>query len=172
MALVEPEIGFVVARDVPPHFPDNDVVDCIGEVRLVLELIESRYSDPGMASFPELVADNLSNQGLFVGPVVSTLPSDLPGSFLLQVSTSQGVILERECRHPDGHPLRTLRSLMQSLAETGETLLQGQVLITGSFAGVLQFQAGEPICIRFGNLGELCVEFHEAAYPGICNLST
>ena len=73
-ARVEPEIAFVVGRDLKRRgqpYSDADVRSAIRETRLVLELIGCRYADPTSVSFLEMLADGLNNQGLFVGPEVS-----------------------------------------------------------------------------------------------------
>jgi 2-keto-4-pentenoate hydratase len=70
---IEPEIAFVMARDLPPRaspYTQSEIRDAIGETRLVLEILGSRYSDADSATFPEMLADGLANQGLFVGPVL------------------------------------------------------------------------------------------------------
>jgi 2-keto-4-pentenoate hydratase len=152
---VEPEIGFVLSRNVPPQH----AIDFIDEAHLVLELIGGRYAEPTAASFPELLADNLSNQGLFVGPRVTCPPDQIPGEFPIRVESSEVLLLERHGRHPDGHPLCTAHSLMQFLARHEETLTVGQIFITGSFAGVIEVPLDCPLRFVFGDLGALVVHF-------------
>src|SRR5271170_4388519 len=70
---IEPEIAFVLGRDLPHRaapYGEAEVCAAIAETRLVLELLDSRYADPAAVTFPELLADHVSNQGLFVGPVL------------------------------------------------------------------------------------------------------
>jgi 2-keto-4-pentenoate hydratase len=55
--------------------------------------------------------------------------------------------------------LRTFIRLAQSLAERGEALTKGQIVITGSLAGVLQLPLGTGLRVRYGELGALQVEF-------------
>jgi 2-keto-4-pentenoate hydratase len=159
---VEPEIAFVLSRDLPLRdvgYSEGEMLSAIAETHLVLELIGGRYAESAIASFPELLADNLSNQGLFVGPLVSREPGELPGEFPITVEGPKGVLMRRPGRHPDGHPLRTFCCLVQFLAQRGEALKKGQVIITGSFAGVLEVPVSVPIRLRFGELGVLTVQF-------------
>ena len=70
-ARIEPEIAFVLARDLPPRkapYTEADVRAAIGETRLVLELMGCRYADPATLPFPEMLADSANNYGLYVGP--------------------------------------------------------------------------------------------------------
>ena len=73
-AKIEPEIAFVLARDLPARatpYSEEEVRGALREARFVLELVGSRYADPTAITFPELLADSISNRGLFVGPVVA-----------------------------------------------------------------------------------------------------
>src|ERR1700674_1922283 len=73
-ARIEPEIAFVIGRDLPPRatpYSDAEVRAAVRETRTVLELIGPRYADPAAVTYPEFLADNIANQGLFVGPVVA-----------------------------------------------------------------------------------------------------
>ena len=70
---IEPEVAFVLGRDLPQRaqpYSEAEVRDAIAETRLVLELIGSRYADPASATWAELMADSIQNQGLFVGPAI------------------------------------------------------------------------------------------------------
>ena len=94
-ARTEPEIAFVMARDLPRRataYTDSEVRDAIGEVRLVLEILGSRYSDPDSATFPEVVADGLANQGLFVGPVLHDPWNRELGALPIVIDSHAGVL--------------------------------------------------------------------------------
>jgi 2-keto-4-pentenoate hydratase len=165
LARAEPEIAFVLGRDLPPRdsgYSETEIDSAIAETRLVLELVGGRYAEPADLSFPELLADHLSNQGLFVGPLVLTDPREIRGEFRIAVAAYGAVLMECDGRHPDGHPLRAFHALVQFLTRQGEALTNGQVFITGSYAGVLQLPIGVAIRIRFGDLGVLDVEFRAA----------
>jgi hypothetical protein len=73
LARIEPEVAFVMAHDLPKRaeaYTEAEIRNAIAEPRLVLELLGTRYADPDAASWPEMMADFVQNQGLFIGPVV------------------------------------------------------------------------------------------------------
>ena len=118
-ARVEPEIAFVLGRDLKPRaqpYSDADVRSAIRETRLVLELMGCRYVDPASASFLEMLADGLNNQGLFVGPEVSDGLIRPLETIRVTVASGTETILTHEGRHGDGHPLRPLVWLANFLA--------------------------------------------------------
>jgi 2-keto-4-pentenoate hydratase len=160
---IEPEIAFVLARDLPPRsapYSDPELRSAIAETRLVLEVLDSRYADPSGLTFPELLADQVSNQGLFVGPVLRDALSRPLEGFPVAVDGPAGALHRREGRHPDGHPLRPFLWLANFLAARQEVggLRAGQIVTTGSYAGALEVPIAAPISVTLGDLGEVRVE--------------
>jgi 2-keto-4-pentenoate hydratase len=161
-ARVEPEIAFVLGHDLPRRtqpYSDGDVRTAVRETRLVLELIGCRYADPGSATFLEMLADGLNGEGLFIGPEVSEGLTRPLENIQITVAADAATILTHAGSHGDGHPLRPLVWLANLLASHGEGLTAGQIVTTGSYAGVLELPLATPLDIRFGDLGTLSVQF-------------
>ena len=140
-ALIEPEVAFVLGRDLRPRsaaYTDADVVAAIGEARLVLEILGNRYDDPANVPFPEMLADCVNNEGLIIGPVLPDALQKPLETMDIAIMGVGGFHLERAGRHPDGHPLRPLVWLANFQRERGERLTAGQVITTGSYAGALE----------------------------------
>jgi 2-keto-4-pentenoate hydratase len=160
---IEPEVAFVLGRDLPPRaapYSEAEVRSAIAETRLVLELLDSRYADPAAVTFPELLADQLSNQGLFVGPILRDAFIRPLEQFPIAIEGPAGALHRREGRHPDGHPMRPLVWLAGFLATRPETggLKAGEIVTTGSYAGALDVPVATPLSVKFGDLGEITVE--------------
>src|ERR1700686_3971768 len=161
-ARIEPEIAFVLGRDLPSRatpYSDAEVRAAIRETRAVLELIGPRYADPATVTYPEFLADSIANQGLFVGPVVANgleLPLE---AFRIRIDTPNRLLLVRDGEHPDGHPLRPLVWLANHLASSGAGLTAGQVVTTGSYCGMVDVPLDTPLVVAFGDFGTLSVQF-------------
>jgi 2-keto-4-pentenoate hydratase len=160
---IEPEVAFVLGRDLPHRaapYSEAEVRGAIAETRLVLEFLDSRYADPAAVTFPELLADHVSNQGLLVGPVLRDVPQRKLEGFAITVEAPSAMLHAREGRHPDGHPLRPLVWLANFLASRSEAdgLKAGEIVTTGSYAGALEVPIATPLHVRFGDLGEIDVE--------------
>jgi 2-keto-4-pentenoate hydratase len=160
VARIEPEIAFVIARDLPARstpYADAEVRAAVGSARLALELIGPRYAEPKAVTYPELLADCIANQGLYVGPALAApWDSDLE-AFRVVVRARDTVIVSAEGKHPDGHPLRPLVWLANYLANRGDHLRAGQVVTTGSYAGIIDVPVDSPLTIEYGDLGRLAV---------------
>ncbi|WP_049120286.1 2-keto-4-pentenoate hydratase, partial [Burkholderia cenocepacia] len=104
---IEPEIAFVLDRDLPEReqpYDESDVRAAIREVRIVLEVLGCRYAEPTRASKFELLADGQFNQGLCVGPVV---PDGLNVPLATLALSFDGALNRTiDGRHPDGDPLK------------------------------------------------------------------
>jgi 2-keto-4-pentenoate hydratase len=163
IARIEPEVAFKMGRDLPPRaapYSEAEVRAAIAETRLVLELLDSRYADPAAVTFPELLADQVSNQGLVVGPVLRDGLSRPLDGFTIVIAGPKGTLHRRDGRHPDGHPLRPLVWLANFLAGREEIggLKAGEIVTTGSYAGALEVPVATPLSVQFGDLGEIGVE--------------
>lgn len=165
-ARIEPEIAFVIGADLPPRvaaYSDSEVRAAIRETRAVLEILGARYADPSSVSFPELLADNMANQGLFVGPVVPQALDQQLEAFPVRVTAGGKAIVAREGHHPDGHPLRPLYWLANHLAARGTGLTAGQIVTTGSYCGAIDVPLGTDVDVSWGDFAQLKVRFVEAS---------
>jgi 2-keto-4-pentenoate hydratase len=159
VAEIEPEIAFVLKRDLPPRttaYDEAEIRDAVLETRLVLELIGSRYKDVDSISWLESLADSVRHQGMFIGPITSERMLD---SFHLRIEGPQGVVFERDVKHPNGDPLKPLYWLANFLSNRGETLRGGIVITTGSYAGIIEVPVETPLNFTYGSLGSFSVQF-------------
>ena len=161
-ARIEPEIAFVIGRDLPPRatpYSDAEVRAAIRETRAVLELIGPRYADPAAVSYPEFLADSIANQGLFIGPVVLDGLALPLAAFRITIDTPNRQLLVRDGEHPDGDPLRPLVWLANHLASRRAGLTAGQVVTTGSYCGMVDVPLDTAPVVAFGDFGSLSVQF-------------
>jgi 2-keto-4-pentenoate hydratase len=159
--LIEPEIAFVMARGLPPRsveYSEDEVRSAVRSAHLALELLASRYAESEELEFPEKLADGLSNFGLYLGPQLQDAHTRELGAFPVTISGASGMLVSKEGKHPDGHPLKPLHWLANFLSSRGQGLESGQAVTTGSYAGAIEVPAGEPLRITFGDLGQMAVE--------------
>ena len=159
--LVEPEIAFVLGRDLPSRsapYRDDEIRASIAESRLVVELITTRFADKPSATPPEILADAYNHHGLFIGPVIPAA-LDHPLEQLHATVTAAGVTLYDGVRpHPSGHPLKAFTWLVHFLTSRGDGLKAGQIVTTGSYAGIVEAPLGTPIHVQLADLGALNIE--------------
>jgi 2-keto-4-pentenoate hydratase len=161
-ARVEPELAFILGRDLPvreaPYTP-AEVDAAVARTHLALELIDSRYSAADDVSFAEHLADGLINQGLFIGPEVDAGQARTASGMTIRITRASGETNEFDGRHPNTDPRAPLYWLAEFLRSKGAGLQAGQAVITGSYAGCVDLPLEEEIVIQYGSLGTLAVRF-------------
>lgn len=167
VARIEPELAFFLAKDLPPRpepYTPEEVDAALGRTHMALELIFNRYEDNSCASFPEILADGLVNQGLFIGPEINAATAASTQSMTIRLHHS-GHSQEFLGKHPNQNPKAPLYWLANFLRENGKGLIAGQAVITGSFAGVFDVPLNTPITLEYENLGRMQVEFTARKAP-------
>jgi len=161
IARIEPELAFFFAQDLPPReqpYTAAEVDAAISRTHLALELINCRYTDPNQCTFPEMLADGLVNQGLFIGPQVDDKLARNANEFSLIVGQN-GELSSHNAKHPNSNPRVPLYWLAEFLRSQGQGIIAGQAVITGSFAGVLEVPMNTDITLDYVGLGTMEVSF-------------
>lgn len=146
----EQEIGFVLAHDLPPRaepYTPAEVDAAIGHACCAIEVVGGRYTTEAAAeaAFPELLADGLFNSGLLLGPAFDDRPWR---EFDLSIAVD-GKRTTHAARNADGEPRPGLYWLANFLRENGLGLKAGQVVITGSMAGVPTWPAATRVQVQY-----------------------
>ncbi|GGY87993.1 hydratase [Cellvibrio zantedeschiae] len=161
IARIEPELAFFFGIDLPareqPYTP-AEVDAAISRTHLALELINCRYITPGDCTFPEMLADGLVNQGLFIGPQIDNALAQNASEFTLNVRQNSE-LSAHHAKHPNGNPKAPLYWLAEFLRSQGQGIVAGQAVITGSFAGVLEVPMNAEVSLEYVGLGRLDVSF-------------
>lgn len=163
-ARIEPEIAFVIGRDLVPRsspYTEREIKEAIADTRFVLELIGSRHANPKAVPFPEHLADSINNQGLFIGPQLKSPFERKLEALQIVVGDRKSTLITHDGRHPNGHPLRPLVWLANFLTGRGETLQAGLIVTTGSYAGVLEVPLQTELTVAYADLGQLSVTFRQ-----------
>lgn len=146
------------ARAAP--YTADDITRSISQIHLALEVIDSRYTDPQKVPFEQLLADGLFNHGLVLGPRAMSLSSNnLPTHLDVTLSHPGVEPVSIAGTHPDQDPVSPIVWLANFLSAHGIDLQAGQVVITGSYAGLLEVPTHQPLDIQFGEAGSLSVFF-------------
>ncbi|WP_350433276.1 fumarylacetoacetate hydrolase family protein [Shewanella sp. H8] len=161
-ALIEPEIAFVVGQSFAAdrHYSDAEIDQHIGATHMALELIQQRFSRDYNASFLEKLADGLSNQGVYLGPEIDKFKAFKASHIHLTV-TQNDASRTYDGAHPCTLPASPLYWIVNFLTARGIEISAGQVIITGSYCGVLKVDMNKPVQIKYQGLGSMALSFTE-----------
>ncbi|QMV85749.1 fumarylacetoacetate hydrolase family protein [Corynebacterium hindlerae] len=155
---VEPELGFVLNRDLPATATMDEVREAIGETFLAVEIIDSRVRDWDI-KLVDTVADNASCAAIVLGNVAEEIVFDDLPSVPATMTIDGEVAGTGEGSAVMGHPVEPLVWLAQTLGEQGVGLKAGDIVLTGSFCAAAPVIPGSTVDVDFGRYGQLSVSF-------------
>jgi 2-keto-4-pentenoate hydratase len=161
---IEPEVAFTLRRALPPHrqYSRQEVIEAIGSAHPAIEVVISRFARHESAAVLDRLADNISNGGLILGPPLERWQqldlAVLPLRLTLTPAGGAPSVYQSRGGHPQGDPLLPMTWIVNALAARGIGMRPGEVVTTGSFAGLHYAARGTGVRVEFEGLGE--VELH------------
>ncbi len=154
----EAEIAFVLGADLTdPDTTPQMAAAAIATVHAALEIVDSRIAD-WKITFADTVADNgssafyvLSDQGKLLDGL------DIYSAGMVMEINGQIVSLGAGAAAL-GHPLNAAAWLASTLAQRGEPLKKGDVLLAGALGPMVTLTPGDHVRAIVGGLGD--VQFH------------
>ena len=158
----EAEIAFVLGADLPSaQTTTEEAAAAVAKVHAAIEIVDSRIAD-WKITFADTVADNGSSA--FFVLAEEGLP--LPGLDLW----SAGMVMEINGAIASlgagaaalGHPLNAAAWLARTLAERGEPLKAGDVLLAGALGPMVAIHPGDQVRAVVGGIGTCSFTYREA----------
>ncbi len=151
----EPEICFVLKRPLEGSITPLQALSAVEALAPAIEIIDSRYENFKF-SVPDVVADNASSSALVVGRWHAP---DTDVSNLGLILSINGEPVEMGSTAAIlGHPIRALVSAARLVAEKGERLEAGQLIMAGGATAAAALQPAATVICEMQNLGR--VVFH------------
>lgn len=152
---VEPEVCFLLKKSLSGHVSHLEAWAAVEAIAPAIEVIDSRYKDFKF-SLPDVVADNASSSGVVIGPWHRP---DLDISNLGLILSFNGRPLEMGSTAAIlGSPIRALVAAARLVAESGEVLQAGSLIMAGGATAAVPLEAGQTVRCEFQTLGS--VSFH------------
>lgn len=149
---VEPEIAFVLRSELRgPGVTIDDVLDATEFVCASIEIIDSRVGST-RARGVDSIADNAGAGGYILGDV-QLGPRDVDLAAIEVAITVDGETLHGRGEDAMGHPAAAVVWLADKLAEFGEGIAPGSVVLPGSVTRSVAVGAGSSLRADFGPLG-------------------
>lgn len=153
---IEPEIAFILGRDViGPRAMRADVLSATEAVAPALEIIDSRIAD-WKIKLVDTVADNASSSRVVIGPLHS--PRDLELIAMEgRIERDGEVVASGRGAAVLGDPAAAVAWLVNVLAEFGESLKAGEVIIPGALTASFPLASGTWFRADLDGLGSVAV---------------
>jgi 2-keto-4-pentenoate hydratase len=156
---LEAELVFRLGRGLPPigrAYGRGEVVAALAEVRVGIEVVDSRYGawpnvDPRLG-----IADHLSHGCMVVGTGTAVQHASYAEAHV-SLSIDGRTVVDQVGGNSAGDPLDLVVWLANRLAESEGGLRAGDLVTTGSFTGLAEIEPGATARARFAGIGEATV---------------
>jgi len=149
---VEPELCFLLSKPLEGKITALEAQSAIEAVAPAIEIIDSRYENFKF-SLTDVVADNSSSSGVVIGPWNADLKDYSNLGMILSINGhpkqigSTAAIL--------GHPVRALVAAARLMAERGETLNAGDIVMAGGATAAVALAPGDVVTLEAQTLGRV-----------------
>ena len=151
--MLEPEIAAHLARDVPPGADRDTVLAALAGLGPAIELADL---DPPPDDVEAILAGNIFHRHVLLGPVdAARRTSD--GVVARVVKNGEEVARTDDTEALTGELAEALAHVATLLAEHGEALRAGDVVITGSAVPPMEVAPGDAVTVEMAPLGSLAV---------------
>lgn len=155
----EPEIAAILGADLPVGAVHDRASARAAVARFVpaFELLDLRQVDPPRAHMPDMVAANISNEGIVLGgPGVATDVLD-PAGIRAEVLFDGAVVQDVTGAAPQ-NPLDVVAWLANHLGARGLGLSAGMVVLCGTHTPIQRPDGASRIALRMTGLGEVTAD--------------
>ena len=154
---LEAEIGLVLGETLEPPVTSAEVIAKTQRVVPVIEIIESRYKDWNIPTAEDVIADITSCRRVFLGNRaldVGDVDLAMEGITL----THNGELVETGIGADImGNPAAGVSWLAERLAQRGDVLSAGDLLMTGGITAAVDIEPGDIFNVHFSTLGSIDV---------------
>ena len=162
--LVESEIAFRVAHDLPPRdraYGRDEVIAAIGSCHPVIEVVQWRLRDHATASAALKLADSVGHGALIVGEAIANWQEiDFPSLGVTQ--EIEGEPAKTAVGNPAGDMIRLIAWLADEGAVWAGGLRAGQIVTCGSWTGALPAGNGAAVSVTFQGIAPVLLRFRPA----------
>ena len=153
---IESEIALRLGAAVTPEAAASLTLEgaagLIDAMTVSIEIVDSRWDDPGNASALLRLADLQSHGALVLGAWVPYVPRDWAAQTCETRIGAHAPDL-RKGTHSLGEPAWLLPTWLRHVTRHGATVPAGTVVTTGSWVGVLPIHKGETVVVEFPGIG-------------------
>ena len=149
----EPEIAFLISRDLEGPIGLHDVLGATAAVAPALDILDSRFAGYSF-TLADVVADNCSAGAFVVGNPVPLNGIDL--SLVGCVFEKNGEVLGTAAGAAVlGHPAAAIAWFVRKLAERGRALPAGTLVLPGALTEAFPIRPGDSLVASFDRIGAI-----------------
>jgi 2-oxo-3-hexenedioate decarboxylase len=153
----EPEIYFVTSRQLEGEITPDEALTSCAQVGVALEILDSRYKGFKYFTLPDVIADNSSSAFFVLGDAIVPFAGMSLLDLKIEILENNTVVYSDVSNAILGNPLLSLCALVKLLAEQGQTLPAGSIVLAGAATAAIELKPEQKISARLQSIGS--VEF-------------
>ena len=157
-AVVEPEIVFQLAWDLPPRvtpYSRAEVTATLQALYPSMEIPESRLLDDHPHGALGMVADQGYAGRIVLGPEMRDWQAYELSSQGVVVTINGSIVARGTAARAMGNPIEAVLWLANARRQRGDGLKSGQVISTGTLTGTIAVRPGDVVSADYGALGKV-----------------
>lgn len=154
---IEPEIAFLMKADLGPAPSREQVLQAVEGVAGALEILDSRYTQFKYFSMEDVIADNSSSSHFVVGPWRRDFKDLDLRELKMEMSVNGDVVQRGLSKDISNDPVVSVQQLCALLAERGETLKAGSIVLAGAATAAVELKPGMNVGLTVDGLAPLRV---------------
>ena len=157
---IEAEVAFVVDRDLVSPLPSyGEFLACLGYALPALEIVDSAIEN-WKIDFVDTVADNASSALYVLGDQPVAIGAVSLAELSMSMTRHGEIVSSGTGAACLGHPLRAAYWLACTMAELGQGLMAGEVILSGALGPMVPVAAGDLIQAQIAALGTVACRFN------------
>lgn len=147
---VEPEIVFLIKKSLSGNVTIEQALDAVEAVAPALEIIDSRFQNFKFTHF-DVVADNCSSAAYVIGDwQAPTIELD---NLAMTLFMDDKAVAKGSSKAILDGPLNALVEAAKCIAESGESIQAGQIVLAGAATAAVALKSGATIRVDIDQLG-------------------
>ncbi len=152
---VEPEIAFLLKRDVNSPMSLEDAIDSCSAVYPALEVLDSRYTQFKYFSLEDVIADNASSSHFVLGPELKDFNKLDFENLKMEMFINGELSQVGSSKDISGNPFQSLVELSHLATSRGVSLKEGQIVLAGAATAAVMMESGMNCLLKVEGIGEV-----------------
>lgn len=155
---IEPEVAFLIEKDLAGKVSREDVLNSCGGVCTALEILDSRYKQFKYFSMEDVISDNSSSSHFVLGAWRKNFRELDLANLKMQMYANNEVVESGNSKDISGDPVLSVIQLCELLAERGQKLKAGSIVLAGAATAAIPLSAGLKVKLQVEGLPDCNVQ--------------
>lgn len=155
---IEPEIAFLMSKDLPSKVTRAQVMESILAVAPALEILDSRYTEFKYFSMEDVIADNSSSSFFVLGPWEKKFNQFDIKNLKLTMKIDGESKQTGSTEAISGDPVQSVIELCHLLGQRNQKLKAGMIVLAGAATAAEALKSGQTVTLEMEKLQNISVK--------------